>query len=152
MTEPRAIDIPLHLDARGWLLATDQAFAGMPIAYAYATCCWPGVVKGWHRHLEHEDRLLCVAGTARIVAARRDPTRRLSITDPTQGTFLFQEFIAGPLAPRLIVIPAGWWHAFTPVGSEPCVILNAPDMAYDPEDEERLPLEAIPFEWKEVSG
>jgi len=52
----------------------------------------------------------------------------------------------------VVVIPPGWWHAFTPVGPEPCVIINAPDMAYDPEDEERLPLDAIPFEWQEVSG
>lgn len=172
MSEPRAIDVPLHLDARGWLMATDRAFEGMNVAYAYPTCCFPGVVKAWHRHREHTDRLWCVSGMARVVICQLkswaedelleavakqeellpEGQRFKALEDWPYVGRDFQEFVIGPLSPKVVVIPPGWWHGFTPVGNEPCVIVNAPDMPYDPGDEERLAIGAIPFPWREVDG
>ena len=144
MVEPYAIDVPLHLDARGWLMATDGAFEGLDVAYVYATHVFPGVVKAWHRHRLHADRLLCVEGVARIVAAR------VVSGEPDMGPgslvtsyYDVREFVAGPLSPKLVVVPPGWWHGF----SGPCTIVNAPSLPYDPEDEERLDWDAIPFDW-----
>jgi dTDP-4-dehydrorhamnose 3,5-epimerase len=146
----------LHLDARGWLMACNEDMGH--ISYAYATMCNPGVVKGWHRHAAHTDRLMCVWGMARIV------TLRISSAEPDMGPgslvtsmcvwgswYDFQETVAGPLNPAVVVVPPGTWHAFTPAGVEPCVIVNMPDMPYDPEDEEKVELGRFPYDW-EVGG
>lgn len=150
MTEPRAIDIPLHADARGWLLATDKALDD--VAYAYVSTCFPGAVKGWHRHQRHADRILGVWGLARVVVARRRGDEHAQ--PGTLATIWYEthEFVTGPLSPKLVVVPPGWWHAFAPAGNELCVVMNAPDGPYDPDDEERLELGAIPYEWGSVSG
>ena len=151
LREVTAHDLFLHVDARGWLMPMVYDDLGY-IKYVYATTCYPGVVKAWHRHAEHTDRLWCVSGMARIVVAT---LRGGEHAEPgTLATMYYEthEFVIGPLAPKVVVIPPGWWHGFTPVGPEPCVIINAPDRAYDPEDEERKPIEAIPFPWREVDG
>jgi dTDP-4-dehydrorhamnose 3,5-epimerase len=152
MSEPRAIDIPLHLDTRGWLMATDKVFEGMKVAYAYPTCCFPGVVKGWHRHKEHGDRMMCVSGTARVVVAHRRGDEHADAGALVTMWYETHEFIIGPLSPKVVVIPPGWWHGFQALGGRECIIINAPDMPYDPDDEERIDIDEIPFEWWEVSG
>jgi len=156
MNEVEVRDLALHLDARGWLV---ELCKEQPIDYVYATCCFPGAVKGWHRHVAHTDRLTCVAGAARVVAIQERYTARqwhkalLSGSAPANGRWgEFFEAVIGPLSPKLVVIPPGWWHGFAAVGGGPCVVVNCPDLPYDPSDEERLPLEAIPFPWREVSG
>ena len=51
-------------------------------------------------------------------------------------------------APKLVVVPPGWWHGFAPLGAEPCVVVNCPDLPYDPDDEERDDVDAAAFwEW-----
>ena len=138
-------DLALHADARGWLM---ELCHGPGIAYVYATMCYPGVVKGWHRHARHTDRLACVQGAARIVTA----TGQKALWDGTpNGRWDVEEHVCGPAAPNLVKIPPGVWHAFTPAGPEPCVIVNCPDEPWDPGDEERLALDAIPWNWREVS-
>ncbi len=133
--EPYAVDLPLRVDTRGWLMDTSGALHNKKVAYAYATCCFPGEVKGWHRHARHEDRLFCVEGLARVVAWREE-----SIDS--------HEWVIGPLAPKLVVVPPGWWHGFTALGAEPCVVVNCPDLPWDPDDEERDDVDAAAFwEW-----
>ena len=150
LKEVTAYNLPLHADARGWLMVGPEEYRGYgPISYVYATTCYPGVVKGWHRHARHTDRMWCVSGMARVVVAFVGTEENRA---QSPSGIDIHEFVIGPLAPKVVVIPPGWWHGFTPVGPEPCVIINAPDMAYDPEDEERLPIEAIPFPWQEVDG
>jgi dTDP-4-dehydrorhamnose 3,5-epimerase len=157
------------VDERGWLMATDRAFEGMEVAYSYATCCFPGVVKGWHRHTAHEDRMYCVSGLARVVTCqieswaegelqeaikrrKQEGQRPLFPEDWPRVGRDFREFITGPLSPRLVVVPPGWWHGFQALNNEPCVIVNCPDQPYDPGDEEKMELGAIPFEWRRVDG
>jgi len=149
---PYAIDLPLPVDERGWLMATDRAFEGMEVAYSYPTCCFPGVVKGWHRHEQHEDRMYCVQGLARVVVAHRRGDENAQPGSLQTIWYETKEWVSGPLSPRLVVIPPGWWHGFQALGREPCVIVNCPDRPYDPEDEEKMDLGAIPFEWGRVNG
>jgi dTDP-4-dehydrorhamnose 3,5-epimerase len=144
--EVKVHDLALHPDARGWLMVGPEEG---PISYAYATTCYPGVVKAWHRHAAHTDRMWCVWGVARIVVARE----QVALWDGLpNGQYDFEEHVTGPLCPKLLVIPPGTWHGFQALGGEPCVIVNCPDRPYDPNDEERLPVKSIPFEWREVDG
>ena len=154
--EVKVHDLTLYADARGWV--QPMAYEGLGhVAYVYATVCYPGVVKAWHRHREHTDRLMCVSGLARVVVARKvggwtSTIESVEFVGGSPEQWDFQEFIVGPLSPKVVVIPPGWQHGFTPVGSEPCVVVNAPDMPYDPDDEERLELSAIPFDWEDIDG
>jgi len=145
-----AVKADLHLDARGWVMVP-MCDVGH-IAYVYATMCLPNVVKGWHRHKSHTDRLMCVSGTARIV------TGEIVSGEPDMGPgslvtsyYDFRETVCGPLDPVVVIVPPGTWHAFTPAGLEPCVIVNMPNELYDPDDEERLDLRDMPYDWQEVS-
>ena len=138
----------LHADARGWLCEIARSSVVGEIAQVYVTCCLPGAVKGWHRHRQQTDRMFCVQGMARIVTAREQ--RSLWDRLPN-GQWEFEERVVGPLNPALVTIPPGLWHAFAPCGGE-CVIVNCPDLEWDGTDEERLPLDAFPFPWREVDG
>lgn len=146
----RVIPLDLHLDARGWVMAADKEWGH--IAYTYATMCNPGVIKGWHRHEQHTDRLMCVQGTARIVVAKIvSGDEDMGPGSLVTSCWDIKEIVIGPLDPAVVVIQPGWWHAFTPAGNEPCVIVNFPDMPYDPVDEERAGLGSIPWEWEDIS-
>ena len=127
------VDLTLHLDARGWLF---EGWRGAP--YWYATSCFPGVVKAWHRHQVHTDRMCCVSGLA-LISVYRDsanPNRIFS-----------KQIVCGPMQPKIIVIPPGYWHGFTAIGGEACIVVNSPDELYDPADEERAPWDKFPVKW-----
>lgn len=144
----------MHVDARGWLCEIARASEVGQIAQVYVTACYPGVIKGWHRHRFQTDRLFCVSGMARIVTAREETKRApewFSEVPQEYTSFEIREKVIGPLAPKLIVIPPGVWHAFTPAGPEPCLIINCPNREYDGTDEERLKLWEIPHDWEKVS-
>lgn len=138
-------EIPLHVDARGWLMATDKVLEN--VAYAYATCCLPGAVKAWHRHAKHTDRMFCVSGMARVVLVTTNAHADYFLETGKYSPFGGEEYVIGPLAPKLITVPPGTWHGFAALGNEPCVIINCPDMPYDPDDEEKVLVNVIPFEW-----
>lgn len=170
--EVKVYDRTIHADARGSVEEGIKRSEVGHIEYVYRTTCYPGVVKSWHRHAEHTDRLWCVSGMARVVTCRLKSWAENELQEavakqmaslpegqrfeapemwPSAGRD-FHEFVIGPLAPKVVVIPPGWWHGFQALGGQECVIINAPDMAYDPDDEERLPIGAIPFPWREVDG
>ena len=71
---------------------------------------------------------------------------------PTVGAVA--ELVFGDVAPALVVVPAGVWHGFRPVGGRPVTVLHLTDTAIDlaDPDEERLPAdtERIPFRWTAI--
>ena len=107
----RTRDIEMFVDGRGWVMATDRAFKGLKVAYCYATMCQPGQVKGWHKHAEHEDRLFCVSGLARVVVAEEHPWKHC-LGLYSKPCWNFHEETIGPVNSKLIVVPPGLWHAF----------------------------------------
>ena len=127
-----------RLDERGRLTeiyrATDDAHG---FGQAYITTASAGVVKAWHRHREQWDRWYCVAGAAKV-----------GLFDAATGEA--QTVILAADSPRLLVIPAGIYHGFTPChGHREAAILNMPSRPYDPADpdEERVGPNALPFGW-----
>jgi len=146
-------------DDRGWLmeiLRADDPQMAQGFGQVYATLCYPGKVKGWHRHEKQIDRMACVSGMARIVQIHGDYTSFLvgitksGVARPADLNFKKMEDVVGPLNPKVIIIPPNVWHAFAAVGPEPCIIINTPSEMYNYEapDEERLPLDEIPYDWK----
>jgi dTDP-4-dehydrorhamnose 3,5-epimerase len=133
------------INERGWLLEVqrddDSEFIGFGQAYVTATP--PGIVKAWYRHLRQIDNLAAVSGLLRVVLfdGRAD--------SPTCGALM--ELTVGFEQPRLVQIPHGVWHGFSPIGGAECLILhlNSHPYDFDQTDEDRLPFDspAIPYRW-----
>jgi dTDP-4-dehydrorhamnose 3,5-epimerase len=93
----------------------------------------PGGISAWHVHRETTDRLFVASGSITLVlfdARTESPShRRLNELHMTIAR------------PQLVVIPAGVWHGLIVTGTQPAIILNAPDRAYGYEDPDhwRLP-------------
>jgi len=109
----------------------------------YITWVYPGVVKAWHYHAKQTDHFVCVAGMAKV--ALHDAREG----SPTRGET--NDFVIGWQRQRLLVIPAGVYHGFTAVGTEPAGIINIPTELYhyaEP-DEFRLPFDdpSIGYDW-----
>jgi len=114
----------------------------------YVTMVYPGVVKAWHYHKVQTDHFVCVSGMAKIglFDARED--------SPTKGES--QTVYLGWQNQRLLIIPPGVYHGFTPAGPEPASIINIPTELYDYEDpdEHRRPFDdpEIGYDWGVKNG
>jgi len=143
-------DLKVIPDERGFLMemlrSDDEIFERF--GQIYMTCCYPGVVKGWHYHRRQTDFFVCVRGTAKVVLydGRED--------SPTKGEV--NEFFMGERRQFLLKIPPLVMHGFKAVGSEPAFIINCPTelFNYDEPDEHRLPWDAdeIPYDWEIKMG
>lgn len=132
-------------DERGFLMemlrSDDDIFE--KFGQLYLTCCYPGVVKGWHYHKKQTDHFVCVRGMAKVVLydGREDSS--------TYG--LINEFFMGERNPILVKIPPLVMHGFKAIGGESAFIINCPTELYNYEqpDEYRLPwnTEKIPYNW-----
>ncbi|UCC61015.1 MAG: dTDP-4-dehydrorhamnose 3,5-epimerase family protein [Dehalococcoidia bacterium] len=137
-------------DERGWLMellrADWEEFE--EFGQAYATTCYPGVIKAWHYHKLQTDHFTCVGGMAKV--ALYDPREG----SPTKG--MVNEFYLGTLNPILVKIPRLVYHGFTAVGGEITTIVNLPTALYNYEqpDEYRIPYDdpSIPYTWEVKSG
>jgi dTDP-4-dehydrorhamnose 3,5-epimerase len=114
----------------------------------YVTMVYPGVVKAWHYHKKQTDHFVCVGGMAKVVL---HDTREGSTTKGETN-----EFVIGWQRQRMVIIPNGVYHGFTPVGTEPAFIVNVPTELYnynDP-DEFRLPADdpSIGYDWSPKNG
>lgn len=114
----------------------------------YVTLVYPGVVKAWHYHKKQTDHFVCVSGMAKVglFDAREG--------SPTKGES--QTVYLGWQNQRLLVIPPGVYHGFTPAGPEPASIINIPTELYDYEnpDEHRRPFDdpEIGYDWGVKNG
>jgi dTDP-4-dehydrorhamnose 3,5-epimerase len=143
-------DLKVFPDDRGVLMemwrADDPDFRAF--GQVYTTSAYPGVVKAWHHHERQTDHWVCVAGTAKVGLYDGRPG------SPTQGQT--QTVYLGLANPKLLIIPAGIEHGFTPCGDEPCVVLNIPDRVFDREnpDELRRPWDdpEIGYDWGVKNG
>jgi dTDP-4-dehydrorhamnose 3,5-epimerase len=138
-------DLKVFPDDRGMLMemwrSDDPDFHAF--GQVYVTTAFPGVVKAWHHHERQTDHWVCVAGLAKV-----------GLWDGRKGSPTFGEtgtVYLGIENPKLLIIPPGVEHGFTPCGPETCAILNIPDRLFDYEDpdEYRLPFDdaSIGYDW-----
>jgi dTDP-4-dehydrorhamnose 3,5-epimerase len=114
----------------------------------YMTMVYPGVVKAWHFHKKQTDHFVCVSGMAKV--ALYDDREG----SPTRGET--NTFVIGWQRQRMVIIPPGVFHGFTPVGSDPAYIINVPTELFDYEnpDEFRRPANdpEIGYDWGVKNG
>jgi dTDP-4-dehydrorhamnose 3,5-epimerase len=142
---------PLRLipDERGWLMeilrADDEVF--QKFGQVYCTATYPGVVKAWHVHEKQVDNFACVAGMVKLVLV---DTREDS---PTQGAV--NEFFMGTHRPLLVQIPAGVYHGWKCISTEPSLVINVPTAPYDhtaPDEYRLAPHGTLPYDWSRHDG
>lgn len=103
----------------------------------------PGVVRAWHWHKRQTDAIVVIAGVAKVglYDARQDSATRGAI----------EEHVASGDEPVAIFVPPGVWHGYKTVSTEPAMIINCPDRAYDraAPDEARAPANTpeVPYDW-----
>lgn len=106
---------------------------------AYFSTVEPGAVKGWKRHRRMTLNLMVPVGEVRFV-----------LFDERQGSSTKGEFMEERLSPRHYVrltVPPGLWVGFQGCGSGLNMVLNIADMPHDPDELDRLDLNAISFDW-----
>lgn len=143
-------DLSVIPDDRGYLMemlrSDDPEF--QQFGQVYMTVVYPGVVKAWHYHKKQTDHFVCVAGMAKV--ALHD-AREGSLTRGETNTF-----VIGWQRQRLLIIPPGVYHGFTPAGPEPASIINVPTELYDRDepDEFRRPFDdsEIGYDWGVTNG
>lgn len=135
-------------DARGFLMELMRPDWDEFIQWGqvYATMCYPGIIKGFHHHYLQIDNFNCVSGMGRVVLFDGRPD------SPTNG--IINEFIIGPMNPKMVQIPNLVWHGFSAVGNDPAIIINCPTRMYNYKepDEFRCPANSFGYDWSKVSG
>jgi dTDP-4-dehydrorhamnose 3,5-epimerase len=140
-----------HADERGTLceiLAPHRAPHPAPIVSVYQFTIRPGMVKGWHVHRLHDDRIFISQGHAKVVLYDDRPE------SPTYG--LINEIFRGEFDRTLMVIPAHVYHAHQNIGSTDVLFISMPTRAYEHGDPDvyRLPLDTtlIPYSFAPRRG
>ncbi len=119
----------------------DWALDTGPVEQVFQVLLKPGGVSAWHTHLATIDRLFANHGQVKVVlydARKNSPTyKKLNV------------FRIGTARPALVIVPPGVWHGVENISSEPSLLLNLADHAYQYEhpDHWRLPADssAIPY-------
>jgi len=105
-----------------------------PVEQVFQVQLKPGGVSAWHTHLLTIDRLFANHGQVKVVlydARKNSPTyQRLNI------------FRIGTVRPTLVIVPPGVWHGVENIGSEPALLLNLVDYAYQYKDPDHWRLAA----------
>ncbi len=107
----------------------------------YFTSVYPGVVKGWHRHVEMTLNYACVFGRIKLVLYDdRDGS-------PSRGAL--REVFLGPDDYSLVVVPPGVWNGFKGMSEPYALVANCCTHPHDPGRTTRLdPFDNdIPYDW-----
>src|SRR3990172_673199 len=118
-------EIKVIPDERGFLMemlrSDDEIFERF--GQIYMTCCYAGVVKGWHYHRLQTDHFVCVRGMAKVVL--------FDGRDESASNGEINEFFMGEQRQILLKIPPLVMHGFKAVGNEHAYIINCPTEQYN---------------------
>ena len=121
------------------LKATDPHFE--QFGEIYFSMVYPGVVKGWHRHLRMAINYAVIIGMIKLVLYDDRPTSR------TRGEL--QEIFLGESCYNLVKVPPMVWNGFKGIGTTSAIVANCATIPHDPTEIERLdPMtNQIPYDW-----
>ncbi len=121
------------------LKATDPHFERF--GEIYFSVVYPGVVKGWHRHIKMTLNYAVVFGMIKLVLHDDRPG------SPTQSQT--QEIFMGESNYCLVRVPPLVWNGFKGVGTTSAIVANCATIPHDPAEMERLePFSPrIPYDW-----
>lgn len=108
----------------------------------YFSTIYPGVVKGWHKHLEMTLNYACIFGRVKLVLY---DDRENS---PTRGELM--EIFLGLDNYSLVVIPPLIWNGFKGMSQPHSIIANCCTHTHDPSKSQRIdPFKNdIPYDWE----
>jgi dTDP-4-dehydrorhamnose 3,5-epimerase len=142
---------PTQVDERGTLceiLDLRWGITDAPIVSVYQFTIRPGMVKGWHVHRLHDDRIFVSRGEVKVVLYDGREN------SPTYG--LVSEVHRTELQRTLMTIPRGVFHAHQNIGRDDALLISMPTRAYahDDPDVYRLPLDSdeIPYSFESRLG
>lgn len=138
-----------HVDGRGTLceILNDRVHPE-PIVYVYQFTIRPGMIKGWHLHKLHDDRIFMSQGTLKVVLYDTRPD------SPTHG--MVNVIHRSEYERNVMVIPAFVFHAHQNIGSNDVLCVSMPTRAYDHANPDvyRLPIDndVIPYKFEKLKG
>ncbi len=140
-----------HVDDRGTLCEIQgphRAIHPAPIVSVYQFTIRPGMIKGWHVHRLHDDRIFLSQGHLKIVLY---DDRQES---PTYG--IVNEIYRSELDRTVMVIPAHVYHAHQNIGTADALLISMPTRPYQHDDPDvyRLPVDTsqIPYSFEGPRG
>jgi dTDP-4-dehydrorhamnose 3,5-epimerase len=134
-----------HADARGSL--TEVLRSDWPeftrFGQAIVTVNAPGVIRGWHWHRRQTDVIVPIHGRVLLPLYDGRPG------SPTHGAL--EEHVSDDGRRLALFVPPGVYHGYRTLGPDAAIIVNFPDLVYDPAepDEVRVPHDApeIGYRW-----
>ena len=108
----------------------------------YFSMVYPGVVKGWHRHLKMTLHYTVVTGAVKLALYDDRPG------SPTHSEV--QELFLGESNYCLVKVPPMVWNGFKGVGTVPAIVPNCATIPHDPQEIERVDPASpkIPYDWE----
>lgn len=107
----------------------------------YFSLVYPGVVKGWHQHLQMTLNYAVPVGMIKLVCY---DDREGS---PTRGNVA--EMFVGELSYCLVTIPPLVWNGFKGIGTRPALVANCSTIPHDPDEILRMDpfTPDVPYDW-----
>ena len=119
-------DLRKFVDSRGWLAELfrhDEIEPDFHPAMTYISSTDPGITRGPHEHVDQAD-YFCFIGPS---------TFKLRVWDNRADSETYNHVmtvVAGEVAPKSALIPAGVVHAYQNVGTVPGIVINCPNRLY----------------------
>lgn len=131
----------------------EQARFGDPL-FAEGVAQWSrtkmptGTIKAWHIHKQQTDWWICESGLIKAVVCDVDNfDLTISNLHGHIRKYNYQEFILGDdQPPAILKIPPGVAHGLK-VLQGPAVLSYITSHVYNPEDEGRIPFDALGYDW-----
>jgi dTDP-4-dehydrorhamnose 3,5-epimerase len=130
-----------HPDTRGFfreiLRASDEIMTDF--GQLSHSMMYTGTIKAWHYHKQQTDLWYVAAGVILAAVCQLDAGQH-----PISEVY---EYGLGDNAPgRVLCIPPGWAHGLK-VLQGPAHLIYVTSREYDPDDEGRLPYDALAYDW-----
>jgi len=117
----------------------DPGYAGF--GEAYFSTVEPNAIKPWKRHKVMTLNLIVPIGRVRFVLY--DDRRSSGTSGITSQIIIGRKGVYGRLT-----VPPCVWMAFQGCSSQTSWVLNIANVSHDPTEADRLPLDAISFDWE----
>ena len=138
----RVFRLSSYMDDRGYVreLWKNNYFPDARVEQVYFATCTKNVIKCWHFHSEHRDRLCVITGRV-----------KLGLVDKRPGSAYFDKqdslVIDANINPMIVEVPTMVYHGMMGLAEE-SIVLNIPTHVYDPADEHKAPADSIDFPWE----
>ena len=141
---PELTPIRMHGDDRRlvWLELLGSLLPGdLSVTWVY-----PGATLAWHRHEHQDDYMVVLRGVLKV--GMWAPQAVDEVMWPGDPEKVVQWETLDEHHPRLLRIPAYWWHGYQNLGSEPALVLTYITQHYNPKDEHRMSVADAGVPWE----